>query len=235
MSVHVLEAADTIGGGTRTKELPSRASSTTCARRSTRWRRLAVLQRTLDLDIDWIHPDIDSAHPMDDGSAVVLERRSKRPPRASASMRVATNDSSALRANAAEAVVEGTQSPVLPFPKRPVHAGRVRRDDHGVGGHRRARLSFKGERARALIAGTRRAHVPADRPVPSHGVALSLPPVRARQRVAVPARRLASDRRRARDEAPVARRTIECWPRGALAGRRAGVATSCCSTRRRGS
>jgi phytoene dehydrogenase-like protein len=35
--------------------------------------RASPLFRTLDLDVDWIHPDAPAAHPLDDGTAVVLE------------------------------------------------------------------------------------------------------------------------------------------------------------------
>ena len=36
---------------------------------------LAVASPALrDLDVDWVHPDAPLAHPLDDGSAVVLER-----------------------------------------------------------------------------------------------------------------------------------------------------------------
>src|SRR5207249_11675771 len=73
-SVTVVEANETIGGGCRSAELtlpgfvhdvcsafhPSAAAS--------------PLFRSLDLDVEFVHPDAPLAHPLDDGTAVLLER-----------------------------------------------------------------------------------------------------------------------------------------------------------------
>ena len=76
-SVLVLEARDTIGGGTRTEELtlPGFRHDVCAAIHP-----LAVTSpffRTLDLGthgLEWVHPPVPLAHPLDDGSVVLLER-----------------------------------------------------------------------------------------------------------------------------------------------------------------
>ena len=76
-SVLVLEAKDTIGGGTRTEELtlPDFRHDVCSAVHP-----LALTSpffRSLDLaahGLEWIHPPVPLAHPLDDGPAVLLER-----------------------------------------------------------------------------------------------------------------------------------------------------------------
>jgi phytoene dehydrogenase-like protein len=71
-SVLVLEAADTPGGGMRTKELtlPGFRHDVCSAIHP-----IGVTSPVFaDLDIDWIHPDLPVAHPFDDGSAAELHR-----------------------------------------------------------------------------------------------------------------------------------------------------------------
>src|SRR5579875_343755 len=76
-SVIVFEAKDTIGGGARTKELtlPGFLHDVCSAIHP-----LAVTSpflRSLPLashGLEWIQPDAPLAHPLDDGTAVVLER-----------------------------------------------------------------------------------------------------------------------------------------------------------------
>jgi len=77
LSVLVLEAKDTIGGGTRTAELtlPGFLHDVCSAVHplgvsSPFFRELPLEKRGLE----WIHPQIPLAHPLDDGTAVVLER-----------------------------------------------------------------------------------------------------------------------------------------------------------------
>jgi phytoene dehydrogenase-like protein len=76
-SVLVLEAEQTIGGGTRTRELtlPGFRHDVCAAIHS-----LAVSSpffRTLPLaqhGVEWIYPPASVAHPLDDGTAIILER-----------------------------------------------------------------------------------------------------------------------------------------------------------------
>jgi phytoene dehydrogenase-like protein len=71
-SVLVVEAGDTPGGGTRTKELtlPGFHHDVCSAIHP-----IGVTSPALvDLDIEWIHPDLSMAHPFDDGTAAELHR-----------------------------------------------------------------------------------------------------------------------------------------------------------------
>jgi phytoene dehydrogenase-like protein len=72
LAVEVHEAAEEAGGGLRSAELtlPGFVHDVCSAIHP-----LAVASPALrDLDLDWVHPDAPLAHPLDDGSAVVLER-----------------------------------------------------------------------------------------------------------------------------------------------------------------
>ena len=71
-SVLVVEAGDTPGGGTRTKELtlPGFRHDVCSAIHP-----IGVTSPALvDLDIDWVHPDLPVAHPFDDGTAAELHQ-----------------------------------------------------------------------------------------------------------------------------------------------------------------
>lgn len=71
-SVLVVEAAGTPGGGTRTKELtlPGFRHDVCSAIHP-----IGVTSTALvDLDIDWVHPDLPVAHPLDDGTAAELHQ-----------------------------------------------------------------------------------------------------------------------------------------------------------------
>jgi phytoene dehydrogenase-like protein len=74
VEVEIREAEPDVGGGLRSAELtlPDFVHDI-CAT----VQPLAVgspFFRALDLDVDWVHPGAPAAHPLDDGSAVVLER-----------------------------------------------------------------------------------------------------------------------------------------------------------------
>ena len=74
LDVEVREAADRVGGGVRSAEvtLPGFVHDVCSAIHP-----LAVgspFFRSLDLEIQWVHPDAPAAHPLDDGTAVMLER-----------------------------------------------------------------------------------------------------------------------------------------------------------------
>jgi phytoene dehydrogenase-like protein len=153
-SVLVLEGRETIGGGLRTEELtlPGFLHDTCSAIHP-----LGVASpffRSVPLaahGVDWIHPTSPLAHPLDDGTAVVLERSLE------ATAAGLGADGPAWRrlfgplVAAAEVLVEGTLAP-LRLPRHPVPMARF-----GLGALRSAsglaRSSFAGERARALFAG----------------------------------------------------------------------------------
>ena len=74
VEVEVREAADWVGGGLHSVELtlPGFVHDV-CAT----VQPLGVgspFFRMLDLDVEWVHPDAPAAHPLDDGTAVMLER-----------------------------------------------------------------------------------------------------------------------------------------------------------------
>ena len=74
VEVEVREAADWVGGGLHSAELtlPGFVHDI-CAT----VQPLGVgspFFRMLDLDVEWVHPDAPAAHPLDDGTAVMLER-----------------------------------------------------------------------------------------------------------------------------------------------------------------
>ena len=72
IAVEVREAAPDAGGGVRSAELtlPGFVHDVCSAIHP-----LAVASPAMEgLDVDWVHPDIPAAHPLDDGTAVVLER-----------------------------------------------------------------------------------------------------------------------------------------------------------------
>src|SRR5439155_3145265 len=76
-SVLVVEAADTVGGGTRSAELTLPgfvhdvcSSAHPMAVASPFWQTLPLAEHGLE----WIHPDFPFAHPLDDGRAAAMER-----------------------------------------------------------------------------------------------------------------------------------------------------------------
>src|SRR5919201_3087858 len=76
-SVTVLEANDTIGGGCRSAELTLPGFVHDICSAFHPMGANSPFFRSLDLGrdgLEWIHPDAPVAHPLDDGTAVVLER-----------------------------------------------------------------------------------------------------------------------------------------------------------------
>ena len=73
----MLEGADRIGGGTRTEELtlPGFAHDVCSAIHPFAPTSPFFEARSLgDHGLEWVHPDAPIAHPLDDGSAVIIER-----------------------------------------------------------------------------------------------------------------------------------------------------------------
>lgn len=152
--VTVLEAEDTVGGGTRSAELtlPGFVHDVCSAIHplgvASPFFRSVPLG---DFGLEWIHPPVPLAHPLDDGSAMVLDRS------------IATTgaslgpDAEAYRtlmeplAGDVERLLDATLSPLLP-PRHPITLARfgmlAMRSASGL-----ARSRFRGDRARALFAG----------------------------------------------------------------------------------
>ena len=77
LSVLVVEAQETIGGGTRTQELTLPGYFHDVCSSVHPMGIMSSFFRTLPLaqhGLEWIHPGVPLAHPLDDGTAVVLER-----------------------------------------------------------------------------------------------------------------------------------------------------------------
>jgi phytoene dehydrogenase-like protein len=74
VGVEVHEAAATIGGGTRSAELTLPGFVHDVCSAIHPLGQASPVFRELDLDVDWIHPGAPAAHPLDDGTAVLLER-----------------------------------------------------------------------------------------------------------------------------------------------------------------
>jgi phytoene dehydrogenase-like protein len=153
-SVLVFEAADTVGGGTRSAALTLPgfihdvcSAIHPMAVASPFFRELPLGEHGLE----WIHPGVPLAHPLDDGSAAVLDR----------SMDTTADglgaDASAYRrlmrplATRADILFRELVGP-LGIPRHPItalrFAWRALRSGHGLADH-----CFRTDQARALIAG----------------------------------------------------------------------------------
>jgi phytoene dehydrogenase-like protein len=159
-SVTVLEAASTPGGGTRTEQLtlPGVLHDVCSAIHplavgSPAFRELATGGRTLaDHGLEWIHPDVPLAHPLDGGRAAVLARD------VVATAEGLGADGRAYRrlfeplVDAGFDLTDGLLSPFTIPPRHPVALAR-----YGVTGIRSARAvarrRFATDEARALFAG----------------------------------------------------------------------------------
>jgi phytoene dehydrogenase-like protein len=74
VQVEVHEADEQLGGGLRSAELTLPGFVHDVCSSIHPLGLVSPLFRTLELDVEWIQPDAPAAHPLDDGSAVVLER-----------------------------------------------------------------------------------------------------------------------------------------------------------------
>ena len=153
-SVLVLEGRDTIGGGLRTEELtlPGFRHDTCSAIHP-----LGVaspFMRSVPLGehgVEWIQPPAPLAHPLDDGTAVVLERSLAETSAGLGEDAVAWRQLLEPLVRASDELVAGTLAGVRP-PRHPLAMARfgrlALRSASGL-----ARSRFAGERARALFAG----------------------------------------------------------------------------------
>jgi phytoene dehydrogenase-like protein len=162
LSVLVLEAGDTIGGGARTRELTlPRFRHDVCSA----IHAMAVLSpffRELPLGVEWVEPKFALAHPLDDGSVAIVERSVE------ATAARLDGDGGAYRHLIAplvknvDALLADILRPILRVPRHPFVVGRF-----GIDAVRSAAAvarRFRGDRARALFGGCA-AHsiVPLDR------------------------------------------------------------------------
>ncbi len=153
-SVTVYEANDEIGGGTRsaTLTLPGFVHDVCSA-----FHPMGAASpfftsiRLPSLGLRWIHPDAPLAHPLDDGSAVVMERSVDGTAARLGADGTAWSDLFAPFASRWDRVMSETLRPVFHVPRHPVLLARF-----GLVAMRPARSvakRFRGEHARALFAG----------------------------------------------------------------------------------
>ena len=161
-SVRVLEAKETVGGGSRSAELtlPGFVHDVCSAIHP-----LALTSpffNTLplaDYGVEWIHPPASLAHPLDDGTAVVVERSIENPLQGvEATSETLGRDAAAYRALLGPLVAdwEKIKLDLLgPLPLPPRHPIALVRFGLGAIWPARtlAKTLFKGERARAVFAG----------------------------------------------------------------------------------
>jgi phytoene dehydrogenase-like protein len=154
-SVHVIEGSDQVGGGSRTSELTLPGFRHDVCSAIHPMGIASPFLRTLPLEahgLQWVHPDVPLAHPMDDGSAILVLRSLE-----------ATADNLGVDAKRyrslmspfyenAEALIDGFLAPLLRVPRHPFVMARF-----GLSGIRPAEkllhAKFEGERARAMLGG----------------------------------------------------------------------------------
>lgn len=165
-SVLLLEAKETIGGGTRTAELtlPGFRHDVCSAVHPMAVGSPFFRELGLDGSIDWLYPEVDLAHPMDDGTAGVAVRSlDETADGLGPEDGPAWRDLMAPLAEGWESLAPDLLAP-LDLPRSPLRMARfglsALRSAEGL-----ARARFRGERARALFAGIA-AHgvLPLDRP-----------------------------------------------------------------------
>ena len=156
--------ADTIGGGTRTRRADAaRASTTTCARPSTRWPRCRRSSQAADLErhgLELVHPEVALVHPLDDGRAgraPPVARRHGR--RASAWTARPGTGTSAGPPVAGTSLAPVDARPAAAGAAPPAHDGRVRRCGACLPATWLG-AAFRTDEARGLFAGARRPLVP---------------------------------------------------------------------------
>lgn len=154
-SVCVFEARDTVGGGARSAELTEPgfihdvcSAIHPLAFASPFFKDLPLSKHGLE----WIHPPAPLAHPLDDGTAAVLESSLERTSAGlGADSRAYTNVFAPLVRTAAKLLPE-ILAPPIHVPRHPLMLMRF-----GIGAiqsaQKFAERHFKGERARALFAG----------------------------------------------------------------------------------
>jgi phytoene dehydrogenase-like protein len=74
LDVEVHEADETLGGGVRSLELTLPGFVHDVCSAIHPLGANSPFFRSLELDVEWVHPDAQAAHPFDDGTAVLLER-----------------------------------------------------------------------------------------------------------------------------------------------------------------
>lgn len=171
LSVTMLEASETVGGGARSAELTLPGFVHDVCSGFHPSAAISPFFRSVDIP-ELVQPDVPLAHPLDDGSVVLLERSVEETAKGLGRDAAAWRRSFGWAAGHADAVAREFLGPLLHVPAHPLVLARF-----GLGAVRSARAlasRFSGERARALVAGLAgHAVLPLDRS-PTAGVALLL-------------------------------------------------------------
>ena len=153
-SVTVLEAAATIGGGTRSAELTLPGFRHDVCSAIHPLALASPFLRSLPLEahgLEFVHPEIPLAHPLDDGRAVALHRSVEQTAEGLGADGPAYRALMQPLADSWEALVEDLFGPLRP-PRHPLASARFARPGmrsaQGL-----ARSRFSGVQARALLAG----------------------------------------------------------------------------------
>jgi phytoene dehydrogenase-like protein len=154
-SVLLVEAADTVGGGTRSAELTLPGFVHDVCSAVHPFAVAAPFFRDLPLGdhgLEWIFPDAEAAHPFDDGPAVLLERSVESTAQGLGSDAAAYREAMAPLIAAAERLVPDLLAPLWPPPRHPFLVARF--GLKGMASARRAATRlFRTERARGFFAG----------------------------------------------------------------------------------
>jgi phytoene dehydrogenase-like protein len=151
LSVVVLEASDTIGGGARTAELTLPGFRHDICSAIHPMAVLSPFFRDLKLNVEWIEPAVALAHPLEDGSAAILERS------VDATASRLGRDSDAYRrllsplVDAGDKLLHDILGSLLVIPKHPLILARF--GIHAIRSAVGVAKRFRDDRARALFAG----------------------------------------------------------------------------------
>lgn len=153
--VTVLEAEDTIGGGSRSAELTLPGFVHDVCSAIHPLAAASPFFDTLPLarhGLEWIHPPVPLAHPLDDGTAVILHRSVVETQAGLGSDGAAWDGTIGAVARDWPKLRRTVTGPVVSFPRHPIALARFGLMSI-VPARAFARRSFKGERARAVFAG----------------------------------------------------------------------------------
>lgn len=166
-SVLVLEAAGTIGGGTRTEELTLPGFKHDVCSAIHPMGAFSPFFRELPLEehgLEWVHPEIPLAHPLDDGSAALVHRS------VDETAETLGPDAKTYRrimgplARSAEKLGRNFLGPHILRPRYPLAMARF--GLHGLPSADRLVKRFKGDQAPAMFGGNAaHAILPLDRPI----------------------------------------------------------------------
>ncbi len=154
-SVRLVEARDTIGGGMRSGELTLPGYVHDVCSAIHPLALASPFMRSVPLadhGVEWIHPPAPLAHPLDDGTAVVLARSIEETGEGLGADAAAWRKLLGSYASAVDDLVEGLLAPPLLPPRHPVLMARFAAQGlRSAAGLARSRLV--GERGQALFAG----------------------------------------------------------------------------------